>query len=369
VAAARKAVSTIRDFRIAIRERNQTVFHRFIAVFGEVRMLLLTSAWFIARASACVSSPVRDRRAERRSGALRRGFTLVELLVVIAIIGVLVALLLPAVQAAREAANRMSCSNNFKQLGIALHNYHDTHKKFSYAWTDNANMITRKRDCWMQRVLPFMEQQPMQDAYETQNPQWIMDVAVAIKDKEVSGFLCPSDGQLPPVGANGGLRAGGYGFQGNYVLCSGNGVMFFGTNNNGFIYPDSKRTMASITDGTSNTVIGGESIRRPGDAGWGGAGAYWGGSRWGGFGFTTLEAPNTNLPDRHYQCTSTTFVPAPCTSLTGTDDTRNYARSWHSGGVNVLLGDASTRFMPETVDILVWRAAGSISGGESLQMP
>jgi prepilin-type N-terminal cleavage/methylation domain-containing protein len=342
-------------------------------------MLLLASARFLSRPSAQVlacpsvhaSAATDSVSAARQSrfASARGGFTLVELLVVIAIIGVLVALLLPAVQAAREAANRMSCSNNFKQIGIALHNYHDTHKKFPYAWVDNAAMITRKRDSWMQRSLAFIEQQPMADAYETQNPQWIMDVAAAIKDKEVSGFLCPSDGQLPAVGANGGLRAGGYGFQGNYVLCSGNDIMRFGTNNNGIAYPDSKRNMASITDGTSNTVIASESIRRPGDAGWGGAGAYWGGARWGGFGFTTLEAPNTNLPDRHYQCTSTTFVPAPCTSLTGTDDTRNYARSWHSGGVNVLLGDASTRFVPETIDILVWRASGSVNGGESLQLP
>lgn len=293
-----------------------------------------------------------------------RGFTLVELLVVIAIIGILVALLLPAVQAAREAARRMSCSNNMKQLGLSMHNYHDTYKKFPYGYAE-AGMLTRKRDCWMQRVLPFMEQGPMLDQYQTQNPQWIMDTDPAIKDLQLGGFMCPSDGSTPAFGGSGGPRAGGNGFQGNYVMCTGNSIILHTGPLEGMFFERSSVNFADIVDGTSNTLLASESIRRGNvTTGWGGAGAYWGGARWGGYGFTAEEPPNTMVPDQIYQCKSTTYLGAPCTSLTGANTTRNYARSYHPGGVMSGLADGSVRFISETIDLVTYHAVSTRRRGE-----
>jgi prepilin-type N-terminal cleavage/methylation domain-containing protein len=296
----------------------------------------------------------------------RRGFTLVELLVVIAIIGVLVALLLPAVQAAREAARRSSCSNNFKQLGIALHNYHDTHLKFPYGYMEAGTF--HLRDCWVQNLLPFMEQAPLYDRYMGTNVQWIMDIPGTIKDIPIKVLQCPSDGAGPALGNNGGLRAGGYGFQGNYVGCTGDGIMLGTAQLRGLFYRDSRTNFASMIDGSSNSVAFSETIIRgqASSGGWGDAGSYWGGARWGGYGFTTLEAPNTTLADQVYACKSTTFLRAPCTSIGSSDVTRNFARSYHPGGVQVALGDGSTRFVSNTINIVTWRALGTVAASEVL---
>lgn len=294
----------------------------------------------------------------------RSGFTLVELLVVIAIIGVLVGLLLPAVQAAREAARRMSCSNNMKQLGLAMHNYHDTFNVFPYGYSE-AGFTTRKRDCWVQRILPYIEQGNLQERYETENQVWIMDVNVAVKDFQIPGMSCPSDAVSPGLGANGGLRSGGYGFQGNYVLNTGDTLMLHTTPLRGLFFYDSKNNFASIVDGTSNTLLGSETILGgPETGGWGNGGGYWGGARWGGYGFTTLESPNTTVPDRVYQCKSTSYRLLPCESLTGANTTQVFARSLHPGGVESCMADGSVRFITETMNLLSYRAMSTINQGE-----
>lgn len=322
----------------------------------------------------------------------RLGFTLVELLVVIAIIGILIALLLPAVQAAREAARRSQCTNNIKQLGLAMHNYHDTFKIFPYGYVDNAAMLSRKRDCWMQRILPFVEQTALNDQYMAFMGAWIMDTPVEIKDAVITAFVCPSDASQPAFGGGGGLRSGGYGFQGNYAVCVGDLAMrtdqtTSSTWNRGLFWHNSNTKMASIVDGTSNTLMYSEGVCRgsgkttPG--GWGDLGGYWGGAPHGSYGFTTLYGPNTTVPDRIYECKSITWPQAPCTSVTGDALKYNFARSYHPGGVIVGLADGSTRFISETIDAGspnptattvtqaaslsgVWGALGTRMGAESL---
>src|SRR5687768_5426071 len=133
-----------------------------------------------------------------RSLRLNRGFTLVELLVVIAIIGVLVALLLPAVQATREAARRSSCSNNLKQIGLGLHNYHDVILSFPSGYIDSP-VASREQWGWAALMLPYIEQGPLHDklgvSRGTLDQQLVVNgaVVVAAAESPLKVFMCPSD--------------------------------------------------------------------------------------------------------------------------------------------------------------------------------
>lgn len=197
-----------------------------------------------------------------------------------------------------------------------------------------------------------------------------------IKDAKVIGLTCPSDGASPGFGGGGNTRSGGHGFQGNYVLCAGNTLMTRNsTTLNGMFHRDSTHKFSSITDGTSHTVMGSESILRgsnvtgPDGEGWGEAGGYWGGGPHGSYGFTTLEAPNTALADQVYSCKNLNFPKAPCTDVTNGSDLRNFARSYHTGGVMILMADASVQFVSNNVNLVTWRAMGSRAGGEAVSQP
>ncbi|TVS19917.1 MAG: DUF1559 domain-containing protein [Planctomycetaceae bacterium] len=296
----------------------------------------------------------------------RKAFTLVELLVVIAIIGVLVALLLPAVQAAREAARRAQCTNNLKQIGLALHNYHDTFRRFPYGYIETTEL--HRRTTWMQEIWPFIELGTLYDLYMQDTSLWIMDVNPEVRDAQPAAFQCPSDGFQPAFGGSGGRRSGADGFQGSYVVCTGKDIMYYGTRDlGGMFYRRSSVTFGDIIDGTSNTLMVSESIVRGShnaNSGWGGAGGYWGGAPHGGYGFTTLEPPNSPVPDRVYQCKSELFPRAPCISTLNTDDHRNFARSYHPGGVNAVLADGSVRFITDTIALPTYHALGTRSGME-----
>lgn len=313
-----------------------------------------------------------------------RGFTLVELLVVIAIIGILVALLLPAIQAAREAARRTQCVNNLKQLGIAMHNYHDAHKCLPYGWRVEATGQTHRRDCWFHRILPFVEQEAFQVEYENwpdyYQREYIHRMPIDLAGRAVPGFMCPSDPSGPAVGGGGTNN----GFQGNYAVCGGGGYPYTPTVIDGNFYntvrtenggmfgtsrPDIPRTLAAALDGTANVLMASEGlIRGKTGATWGELGGYWGGAPHGSYAFSSAESPNTTVPDRVYSCKTTSWPKAPCENgnAGGLAGRYCFARSYHPGGVNVVLCDSAVRFVSDSVDTLTFRHLGNREDGNSV---
>lgn len=309
----------------------------------------------------------------------KSGFTLVELLVVIAIIGILIALLLPAVQAAREAARRSQCSNNMKQIALAIHNYHDTFKVFPpgvIAARLNAGAGSHPDSMsWMPMLLPFMEQAPLYDQLKpymvTRNssafPSNLMNTVIPM-------LTCPTDPNMgkqttvhgeqdPPPDKNDG-------FCGNYLLCNGSEQVTEGTGGNSFrmngmFYYQSKTRMGSVQDGTSNTVMSAEILVVPENTtahrDW--RGRYYRADHLSSI-FTTYLPPNTTSADLCRTCEAVEPPWAPCTASTPTQAL--YARSLHPGGVQVGLADGSVRFVGETIDTQTWRALGTREGGETL---
>ena len=178
------------------------------------------------------------------------------------------------------------------------------------------------------------------------------------------------DGAQPAFGGSGGRRSGADGFQGSYVVCTGSGIMHYGTRDlGGIFFRASAVSFADIVDGTSHTLMASESIvrgRHNRNSGWGGAGAYWGGAPHGGYGFTTLEPPNSPLPDRVHTCKDTSYPRAPCTSTGSTDDHRNFARSYHPGGVNALMADGAIHFIADTIDLPTYHALSTRRGNEPI---
>lgn len=320
----------------------------------------------------------------------KQGFTLIELLVVIAIIAILIALLLPAVQQAREAARRSQCKNNLKQLGLAMHNYLDTHSVFPYGHQQELYAgQERRRDCWFQRILPFIDQAPRYQIYENfpRVNAYQGEYIHRITNKDIVGAVpgasCPSDPESPGIGGNGGTTA----FQSSYAVCAGAGQTITTdpttdfitvtnmntantTQSTGLFYMNSKTSINSCKDGSSNTLMFSEGIiRANGQGGWGGLGGVWGGAPHGAFGFSVAETPNSSVPDRVYSCkaTSVTGAPnnAPCEngSAGGLSGRYNFARSYHTGGVQVTLADGSARFISENIDRQTWLKLGMPKDG------
>ena len=263
----------------------------------------------------------------------RRGFTLVELLVVIAIIGVLVALLLPAVQAAREAARRMQCSNNLKQFGIAFHNYHDTFNAFPIGGDNDGPpvVLNRAEDTrldrwnWTFHVLPFLEQQALYQMWPSQIPQ--------IQRSPVGNYYCPSRRQKK-LYQN--LAKSDYaGSRGN----SNNGIIAQSTAN-GWI------GFRQVTDGTSNTLMLGETRvhRKFIDAGGGCCGDNESG--W-----------NSGWADDVIRVA--TFVPAPdvIDANVASNIVDGQFGSPHPGVMNAVYADGSVQTVSFSIDLTVFRNA------------
>lgn len=321
-----------------------------------------------------------------RVNRIRQGFTLVELLVVIAIIGVLIALLLPAVQQAREAARRAQCVNHQKQLGLALHNYESTYTVFPHGYLFDNDSSTHKRDCWFFGTLPFLEQSALYEAYKAETTQtYVHQMPVAIRGVVVESLTCPSDPNSPGFGGGGSSTN----FQGNYAVSSGIGNWRTDTSvtppritiidnsmvnrgsidvgdTGGMFYYKSRTRFRDCTDGTSNTLLASEGIVRTNVSAstWGSIGAYWGAGQHGGYAFSVSEPPNTSIADRPYSC-KLLVQPgapngAPCENgqADGYDERWNYARSYHPGGVNTVLLDGSVRFVADTVDRQLWMKLG-----------
>lgn len=299
-----------------------------------------------------------------RIASARRGFTLIELLVVIAIIAVLVAILLPAVQQAREAARRSQCANNLKQIGIAMHSYHEALNCFPYGVLNLGQF--HGRDTWMQQILPYLDQGPLYNRYQDWVGAWTMDVPKEIRDFAVPGMNCPSDPSGPAFGGNGGLRSGASGFQGNYVASIGK-TQNYNVDNGGMFHWNSNTRVRDLVDGASLTLLMSEGmIRGKSINGWGEIGGYWGGGEGGGFGFTAQEPPNSTVTDQNYTCKDTNWPNAPCTSMTTYATQRNLARSYHVGGVQAGMGDGAVKFVSNTIDRATWQNLASRNGQERI---
>ena len=335
----------------------------------------------------------------------RIGFTLVELLVVIAIIGILIALLLPAVQAAREAARRAQCSNNLKQIGIALHNYHDTFKVFPPGLLNSG-----RQTCWgvaadwgpEQEVLnttgwillaAFLEQTAIADRYDysvcstTSNERGCR--AVAGGDDLVNDVICSTRLDLlecPSADTRGQQRTYQPGasidyssrgaWRTNYVFSSG---VWHDSSRDYKVYGSDIRTgmfgnngaaeFAQVRDGTSNSIAVGEAIggRHKTSTAYG----PWGliGNHTSVYGRIVSGRGSrpigiTNVLDSNRYKINAVYV-----STAGVPDYLGRSYAWvfsslHPGGANFVFGDGSTRFLSETIDLLTWCRLGYIHDGE-----
>jgi len=314
----------------------------------------------------------------------RRAFTLVELLVVIAIIGILVALLLPAIQAAREAARRNSCLNNVRQIAIGLNTFHDANKRFPHGTYNHVDDTggdialpygkRQNRRSWMHDVLPFIEEEVLFKGFDKFMQKGNHDTGtIAFKyplaNTIVSTLMCPSDPTSPKTITfnKDGFNNGSQGFSGNYVVNAGSKYINEGgplksAKCNGVLYPVSKTKNRDIKDGTSKTIMASEIVLTPDDSDNDIRGRYYNPAHGGVF-FTTLHTPNTIIPDRFNWCSTKPVRYAPC-EWNGTD-MFIIARSNHSTGVNACLVDSSTHFVSAEVDTLVYRAYGSRAAAET----
>jgi prepilin-type N-terminal cleavage/methylation domain-containing protein/prepilin-type processing-associated H-X9-DG protein len=297
----------------------------------------------------------------------RRGFTLIELLVVIAIIAILIGLLLPAVQKVREAAARMKCSNHLKQLGLALHNYHDTRGNMPPGISTGippANVPNWDRRGWQAFILSYLEQDALQkNADAKAATQTNYTITFTGYEVVIPTLQCPSDPNSPKVITVAGNPQGAHG---NYVLCAAStsfvvGTQTDGKNLNGMFYSSSKTRLTDVTDGTSNTIMASELMVVPDSTQHDLRGRY-NNSIHGGTIFSTLNPPNTTVADQIQggYCVNTN-PRAPCATPV---NYVTHARSYHSGGVNAMMGDGSTRFVRDAVDATVYRNYGSRNGGE-----
>ena len=299
----------------------------------------------------------------------RRGFTLIELLVVIAIIGILVGLLLPAVQTARESARRMQCSNNLKQIGIALHSYHDTFRRLPPGrWGGTGGKVWGPHSL----ILPFLEQSNVHSTIDF-GSLWSSPSNAAARASSISTYLCPSDPQsVMPRGWAGT----------NYHGCEGNNPI---QANGSFCHAGSMPIMkfSDIVDGLSNTAAFCERLK--GD--WSNAlitersdiFAPGGSPQTADQAMAACRAFTPSLSNQFQSNSGAPWLAGTADNFTGylhiappgdrschfpPGSQMRTANSAHPGGVNLLRCDGSVNFSPRSTDLAVWRALGSRNEGE-----
>lgn len=330
-----------------------------------------------------------SRIGTTRRIAPRPAFTLIELLVAVAVIGILVALLLPAVQQAREAARRTQCQNNLKQIGLALHNYHDVHRAFPPGWVvgeilPGSGLLPQvDRGClwsWGAFLLPALEQAPLYNQLNVglgANPPPPGDP----DDRVLETFLCPSDASgtesrwgLWLLNGVDSQLVRGYS-KSNYVAVNGRTLLPFDPLDAvGFhpslIYPTDERgifgfqtrtRIRDITDGTSVTFAVGEREMATPEAGKDPHGAIWIRN------VGVLEAPGSSLGGLSTNCNAISVTGVTNPALVINSDRPGRFSSLHPGGAHFGIADGSVRFVSENINARTYAFLGSMADGQTTE--